>query len=124
MNWIHRYLQVQGLDYIISGALIFLFAFTAYYVQAYYGIGNGAQSTVFSFGCMVGVFHVFFGLGKLEKNKRIKYLVYYPIAWFFGMIYLTYIGNMYFDFFLHTNKMNLVYIITYVICLNYYFLKL
>lgn len=87
---------------------------------------------IWSLGAMVGISLTFLGMGLNEKNKQIKYLILFPIAWFFGILFFTYILNEPIDRFIdktntidlfQTNKMNITYMLTLLICFVHYFLK-
>ena len=118
MKKILQYLQSQARSITILGGFICLLSFTVYYIAAWYKLTSIVG--IWSLGAMFGISITFLGIGLNEENVKIRNLLFYPISWFFGILFFTYIANMYFDLFLETNKMNLTYILTLVICFIYY----
>jgi len=106
------------IDFKILGGLICILSFTIYYILVW----NGIESGIYSLGIMPGISLIFFGIGIEEKNINKKRFIFYPISFFFMIVFLTYMLNICFDWFFETNKMNLAYIITFIVCIFYYFL--
>lgn len=118
MKKILQFLRNQARNITVLGGFICLLSFTVYYIAAWYELTSIVG--IWSLGSMVGICVTFLGIGLNEKNSKIRNLLFYPISWFFGILFITYIANILFDVFLETNKMNFTYILTLTICFIYY----
>lgn len=63
----------------------------------------------------------FFLLGRNETNKKLKYLIYYNIAFFWLYLVLAYLINEYMDFSITMHKVVISLVLTSITCLICYF---
>lgn len=114
-------------------ALIAVLAYILFYILSrseFKETGEYAdwKSDIFMYGVFLSFSLIFYALGRLEKNKKVKYLLYYSCSTFFGLLILNYgvndileyyslkFSNNVFDYLLHTNKVILTGIITTGLC--------
>ena len=112
----------------ISGGVSLILIWVIYYLADWYNWYD--VKGIWSLSSMISISLVFFGLSINEKNIKIKYLIFMPVAWFFAVTFLLYILDDPIDDYFNsnifnkeneidvfqTNKMNLSFIIAVTIC--------
>lgn len=75
---------------------------------------------VYAIFLCLGLSILYYGFGRDEKDIKVKYLLYYNLSWYFGLVSTLYIFNYYFTNLVKTHKVFVSFILSSTICLLLY----
>ena len=104
---------------IITGGLLGIIAIGLYYGCAYFGHN---VNELYRCGDFFSLFIIFTGIGWGCKNRPVRFLIFYNIATFWGLLFLMYLFKLVTDEKMHIHLVFDFILISTVICLLLYFL--
>lgn len=111
---------------MVASGLIGVIAFTVYYsiaVETYPYVSNFVVNHILRDGLFICISLVFLGVGITEQDRKLRFLVFYPVSFFFAWVLFAYWLNDICDVTIQMSKVVFSTSLTVITCFLLYFFR-